>query len=589
MKTARSPSSSPDFEFENVDISAPAATEVRTATPPKSPSPLYQDGDDPDEIIPATGVAHNTIRPAEDEDEDQADRDYYSDLSDEELLDQLATEAEEHARFASQLHHQPSTTTNTTTTRQSAADFDAELKNLRSQQKKDRRDADEVTQQMITECQQLLSHFGLPYVTAPMEAEAQCAELVRLRLVDGIVTDDSDIFLFGGTRVYKNMFNAAKFVECYLASDLEREFDLTREKMIGIAHLLGSDYTEGLPGVGPVTALEILSEFPSGLAEFHTWWARVQTGAKPTDEDNASAFRRKFRRKSAKLFLPAVFPDTRVDMAYLQPEVDSDPSAFVWGVPDLDSLRSYLMATIGWTQERTDEVLVPVIKDMNRREKEGTQSNITQFLGGSVGVGAARGGRSAGAGAGAGSVENAGFAPRRKDAGKSRRMEVALERLAEKARERRRVLATAKRQGGAAAADATTDGDDSAMQEDAVVAIPGSAAKGTAASDANVVSMTAASLTVPSTGKKSRKPADKNGKSKSAGRKRKAAAPVDDDDDDDDEEDDAEVDDAGEDLGDDDHDIAALAARKPRATKKPKRATARTKRRAKPADVVHED
>ena len=56
-----------------------------------------------------------------------------------------------------------------------------------------------------------------------MEAEAQCAELVRLGLVDGIVTDDSDVFLFGGTRVYRHVFNRTNLVECYLASDLERE------------------------------------------------------------------------------------------------------------------------------------------------------------------------------------------------------------------------------------------------------------------------------------------------------------------------------------------------------------------------------
>jgi DNA excision repair protein ERCC-5 len=46
------------------------------------------------------------------------------------------------------------------------------------------------------------------------------------------------------------------------------------------------------------------------------------------------------------------------------------------------------MATIGWSQERTDEVLVPVIKDMNRRETEGTQSNITRFFQGTIGAGA---------------------------------------------------------------------------------------------------------------------------------------------------------------------------------------------------------
>lgn len=32
--------------------------------------------------------------------------------------------------------------------------------------------------------------------------------------------------------------------------------------MINLAYLLGSDYTEGISGVGYVTGMEILNEFP---------------------------------------------------------------------------------------------------------------------------------------------------------------------------------------------------------------------------------------------------------------------------------------------------------------------------------------
>ncbi|KAL8685701.1 MAG: hypothetical protein Q9218_007593, partial [Villophora microphyllina] len=361
-----------------------------------------------------------SLLPANDDDIEET----YSDPEDEDLLRQLAIEAEEHARFASTL--------NAKTPAQNAEEYEKELRQLRNQQKKDRRDADEVTQTMIIECQQLLKLFGLPYITAPMEAEAQCAELVSLGLVDGIVTDDSDIFLFGGTRVYKNMFNQAKFVECYLSSDLEKEYSLTREKLIGVAHLLGSDYTEGIPSVGPVTALEILSEFVT-LEHFNEWCSEVQLAQKLSPEDSANAFRRKFRKQAQKIFLPAGFPDHRVDIAYLQPEVDSDPTTFEWGVPDLDALREFLMATIGWTRERTDEVLVPVIRDMNRRDVEGTQSNITQFLSGGTGAGARQNiVKGSGGGGGGGSA----FAPRRRAEGKSKRMESALGKLQQQARKR---------------------------------------------------------------------------------------------------------------------------------------------------------
>lgn len=422
---------SPEPEFEEIPIiEAPSApvvpvTETEAQNGHESPEPEFEDvepsertlvqGNLPDESVsfedipldqPPVEVIPGNTTITDEELFGGEEYDEFSDPEDEELLAQMAEEAEEHARFASELNNK--------STEQNREDYERELRALRSQQKKDRRDADEVTQTMIAECQALLRLFGIPYITAPMEAEAQCAELVRLNMVDGIVTDDSDTFLFGGTRVYKNMFNSNKFVECYVGADLDKELSLSREQLISLAQLLGSDYTEGLPGVGPVTAVEILSEFPGkdGLDKFREWWRDVQSQVRPKEADASSSFRRKFRKSQAtKLFLPVAFPSPAVYEAYLQPVVDSSKESFQWGVPDVAGLREYLMATIGWSKERTDEVLVPVIRDMNKREIEGTQSNITRFFGGSVGAGARET-----------------FAPRQRVQG-SKRMAAAVDRL----------------------------------------------------------------------------------------------------------------------------------------------------------------
>jgi hypothetical protein len=57
-----------------------------------------------------------------------------------------------------------------------------------------------------------------------MEAEAQCAYLDIISLTDGTITDDSDIWLFGGQKVYKNFFNLKKHVMSFKASDIKQYF-----------------------------------------------------------------------------------------------------------------------------------------------------------------------------------------------------------------------------------------------------------------------------------------------------------------------------------------------------------------------------
>jgi DNA excision repair protein ERCC-5 len=104
--------------------------------------------------------------------------------------------------------------------------------------------------------------------------------LLQLGLVDGVITEDSDAFLFGAQAVYKNIFNDKKFVEIYLAEDAKRELGLSREDLIALAFFLGSDYTEGVNGIGVVNAMEIIQAFSmkiesggplDGLKKFKEW------------------------------------------------------------------------------------------------------------------------------------------------------------------------------------------------------------------------------------------------------------------------------------------------------------------------------
>lgn len=147
---------------------------------------------------------------------------------------------------------------------------------------------------MYADCQELLQLFGLPWIVAPSEAEAQCAFLDMNGLTHGTITEDSDIWVFGGQKVYKHFFNQERHCELYSAADLMRHFGLSREKMIAVAMMTGSDYTDGLENVGPVTSMEILAEFwpreagAVGLEALQTFKEWLATSDKPENSVRAN-------------------------------------------------------------------------------------------------------------------------------------------------------------------------------------------------------------------------------------------------------------------------------------------------------------
>ena len=258
-------------------------------------------------------------------------------------------------------------------------EVEEEVNALRAEHANSRRSEEDITRQMAQEIQMMLRLFGLPYITAPMEAEAQCAELVSRRLVDGIITDDSDVFLFGGTRIYKNMFNNNKVVECFLLSDMQRELGLDREKLVRLAYYLGSDYTDGLPGVGPVLAMELLALFPGedGLLKFRDWWLKVQMGRDTHEDTRGKTMRRIKKSLRNKVHLAPSWPEPEVLDAYYQPRVDESDEPFQWGLPDLDSLRTFLGEYLHWPASKTDQYLLPIIEKQNQRSRaRGNQSTL---------------------------------------------------------------------------------------------------------------------------------------------------------------------------------------------------------------------
>ncbi|TIB09096.1 hypothetical protein E3P92_03590 [Wallemia ichthyophaga] len=269
------------------------------------------------------------------------------------------------------------------------AEADKDIRRLQQSAKKMSGGSDDPTVQMTGEIQKMLKAFGIPYITAPMEAEAQCAKLAQLNLVDAVITDDSDIFLFGAPIVYKNMFNDKQFVECYVLGDLEKDLSLSRDRLIELAYILGSDYTNGFSGVGPVMAMELLGDFahesPNTLTGFKNWWTKVQNG-KDTQQDTSTKFRKTFKKKNKNLLLDKEFPDSGVRAAYYGAQADGSNEEFVWGIPDLDSLRDYLYNYLGWPAHKTDDTIIPVIKHMNNR-KPVPQTSLDRFFDDSAGSG----------------------------------------------------------------------------------------------------------------------------------------------------------------------------------------------------------
>jgi flap endonuclease-1 len=129
-----------------------------------------------------------------------------------------------------------------------------------------------LTDEMVEDSKKLLDAMGVPHVQAPSEGEAQASHMARRGDVWGVASQDYDSLLFNSPYLVRNLTISGRRklpkrdiyvkVEPELVSldeNLEK-LGINREQLIGIGILLGTDYNEGVKGIGVKTALKLIKE-----------------------------------------------------------------------------------------------------------------------------------------------------------------------------------------------------------------------------------------------------------------------------------------------------------------------------------------
>jgi len=126
---------------------------------------------------------------------------------------------------------------------------------------------------------ELLDLLGIPWVQAPSEGEAQAAHMVRSGDATYVVSQDYDSLLFGSPVLVRNLTVSGRRrmrgrtitvnPERIVLSCLLDRLEITREQLIEIGILVGTDFNPGIRGIGSKTALRIVrsSTFESTIAE----------------------------------------------------------------------------------------------------------------------------------------------------------------------------------------------------------------------------------------------------------------------------------------------------------------------------------
>ena len=129
-----------------------------------------------------------------------------------------------------------------------------------------------LTDEMIDESKELLDALGIPYVQAPSEGEAQACHMVKKGDAYAVGSQDYDCLLVGVPVLIRNLTSSGRrklpgkeayakvnIKQINLESNL-KALEIKHEQLVDMAILIGTDFNDGIHGIGPKKSLKLIKE-----------------------------------------------------------------------------------------------------------------------------------------------------------------------------------------------------------------------------------------------------------------------------------------------------------------------------------------
>jgi len=121
----------------------------------------------------------------------------------------------------------------------------------------------EISREDFELTKKLFEILNIPYYGAPLEAETTCADLCKRGLVDAVMTEDTDVLAYGAP-VFLTKTDSSKDTCIRLKhKDILDSLELTAYEFTDLCIMLGCDYNNNIPKVGPENSYKHILKYRS--------------------------------------------------------------------------------------------------------------------------------------------------------------------------------------------------------------------------------------------------------------------------------------------------------------------------------------